>query len=119
MLDEGLYGLRYRSADQAEPDRGEGLAVLRDGKILGSDRWGGVFAGTCEYDAKRDSLRVRARLELPPDSVLITGFRAGPGGATLDVVGVVESASASPAALVDVGGQPIAVELTFLGPLPV
>ncbi len=118
MLDEGLYGLSYRAEKVAEPETGDALAVLRNGKILGSDRWGGMFAGSYAYDAACKLNRVHVRLDLPPDGVLVTGYRAGPSGATLEIVGTFERATPVLQAVVDVAGQPIAVELTYIGPLP-
>jgi hypothetical protein len=122
MLDEGIYGLSYKGEAQGEregePEGGDGLAVLRNGKILGSDRWGGVFAGSYACEREPETNRVHVRFEIPPDGVLVTGFCAGPEGATLDIVGVFERAAPVSAAVVDVAGRPVAVALTYLGPLP-
>jgi hypothetical protein len=120
MLDEGLYGLKYSSAtDRGDvPEAGDGLAVLRNGKILGSDRWGGVFAGTYEFDSLMQLNKVHVRLDVPPDADLVTGFQSGPEGATIDVVAAFDRATPQSAAVVDVAGKSVEIELTYIGPLP-
>jgi len=118
MLDEGLYGLSYAGEHQGEVDHGQGLAVLRNGKILGSDRWGGVFTGSYEYDPVSQANNVHVRLEMPPDAMLVTGFSSGPEGATLDILGAFERAAPVSSAVVEIAGVPVAIELTYLGPLP-
>jgi len=118
MLEDGIYGLRYTALCEGKPDAGNGLAVLRGGKILGSDPWGGVFAGSCEFDPEARLNKVRLQFDVPPEGTLITGFSAGPTGAVLDIVGAVEAASPSAATVVEVAGTPVSVELTYLGPLP-
>jgi transcriptional regulator with XRE-family HTH domain len=118
MLDEGLYGLSYTGEHLGEVDHGQGLAVLRNGKILGSDRWGGVFAGSYEYDPVSKTNNVHVRLEMPPDATLVTGFASGPDGATLDIVGAFERAAPVSSTVVEIAGVPVAIELTYIGPLP-
>jgi len=49
---------------------------------------------------------------------LITGFSAGPAGASLDIVGAFERAAPKTATVVEAGGAAVRVELTYLGPLP-
>jgi len=119
MLDEGLYGLSYRAEEEETgPEGGDALAVLRNGKILGSDRWGGVFAGSYVYDAACKLNRVHVRLDMPPDGVLVTGYRSGPAGETLEIVATFERAAPVSQAVVKVEGKAVAVELTYIGPLP-
>ncbi len=92
--------------------------MLRDGKILGSDPWGGVFVGSCEFDPQARLNKVRLRFDVPPDGTLITGFSAGPAGAVLDIVGVLDGAAPNATTVVEVAGAPVSVKLTYLGPLP-
>ncbi len=118
MLEDGIYGLQYQAEREGKAGAGSGLAVLRAGKVLGSDPWGGVFSGSCEFDAETRRSKVRLQFDVPPEGELITGFCAGPTGAVLDIVGAVEGASPQAATVVDVAGTPVRVELTYLGPLP-
>ncbi len=55
---------------------------------------------------------------MPPEGTLITGFSAGPAGATLDIVGAFERSAPETAALIQVEGASLSVQLTYLGPLP-
>lgn len=118
MMDEGLYNVEYRSNACVDQERGSALAALRNGKILGSDRWGGVFMGSYEYDPVTERNSVHLRLSVPPEGRLVTGFSAGPEGATLDVVGSFERAAPITKAQALVAGEPVEVTMTYLGPLP-
>jgi hypothetical protein len=118
MLENGVYGLRFAATHDGEPEEGSGLAVLRDGNVLGSDPLGAVFTGTYEFDARRALNKVRLRLDVPPDGVLVTGFSAGPGGATLEIVGAFADAPAETAAFIQIAGAPLGVQIRYLGPLP-
>jgi hypothetical protein len=110
--------LHYAAERGGETDGGSGLAVLRAGRILGSDPWGGVFVGSCEFDAAAGLNKVRVQFDVPPEGTLITGFSAGPAGVVLDIVGAVKAGSPVAATVVEVAGAPVSVELTYLGPLP-
>lgn len=122
MIDEGLYNLEYRSTvlDGGEADAagGSALAVLRNGKILGSDRWGAVFMGSYEFDPVSQSNAVHLRLHVPPQGQLVTGFSAGPEGAIIEVAGQFERAAPVSRAVADVAGRPLEVTMTYLGALP-
>jgi hypothetical protein len=116
MLEDGVYGLRYTAVSDGQA--GDALAVLRDGKVLGSDPDGGVFVGSCEFDAAAGINRVHIRFDVPPEGALVTGFSAGPAGAVLDIVGAVGHPAPEAATVVEVAGAQVAVHLTYLGPLP-
>jgi hypothetical protein len=118
MLQDGIYGLHYTAVGDGAADAGKALAVLRGGKILGSDPWGGVFTGSCEFDPAERLSKVRLRFEVPPEGTLITGFSAGPAGATLDIVGAIPRPAPKATTVVEVAGVPLSVQLTYLGPLP-
>ena len=118
MFDEGLYALRYIHSNDNQRETGGALAVLRSGKILGSDRWGGVFTGSYDFDAATETNTMHVRLSVPPNGELITGHEAGSEGTTIDIVGTFERAAPLSSSTVDVAGQPVDVELTYLGPLP-
>ena len=117
MLADGIYALRFAASQDGEAGQGSGLAVLREGKVLGSDPMGAVFTGTYEFDAARQLNRVRLRLDVPPGGELITGFSAGLAGATLDVAGAFAS-STGETAFIQIAGAPMGVEIRYLGPLP-
>lgn len=118
MLDEGLYSLDYRGLRRRKHDGDSALAALRNGKILGSDRFGGVFAGNYEFDQVSQRNHVHVRMQVPPDGELVNGFAAGPSGALLEIVASFERAAPSAKARIEVEGRPIEIRLTYLGPLP-
>ena len=115
MLEDGIYGLRFAASHNGEPEDGSGLAVLREGKVLGSDPMGAVFTGSYEFDPARQLNKVRLRLDIPADGVLVTGFSAGPAGATLDIVGAFASASAETTAFLQIAGAPLGVQIDTWG----
>ncbi len=117
MLDEGIYGLSYSGGERGA-DGQSALAVLRNGSILGSDRAGALFTGSYQYDAAERTSTVHVRMQIPPGGELVTGFAAGPGGAIVDIVGRFERPDPHATAVVDVGGRPLEVRLSYLGPLP-
>ncbi len=123
MIDEGLYNVEYRSAGPRggkadDSASGSALAVLRNGKILGSDRWGAVFMGSYEFDSVSETNAVHLRLHVPPQGELVTGFAAGPEGAIIEVAGQFERAAPVSRTIADVAGRPIEVTMTYLGALP-
>lgn len=118
MLENGLYALRFAASLNGEPEEGRGLAVLRDGKVLGSDPMGAVFSGTYEFDARRNLNKVRLQLEIPAGGILITGYTAGPEGASLDVVGAFADAPGEGSAFLQIDGAPLGVQIRYLGPPP-
>jgi hypothetical protein len=119
MLENGIYGLTFTAAHASAAEGGQALAVLRDGKVLGSDPWGGVFAGSCEFDPARRVNKVRVQFGVPPEGTLVTGFSAGPDGAVLEIAGTVrQGRRRRTTTVVEVAGALVNVRLTYLGPLP-
>ena len=119
MFDDGLYSLDYRAiAGDPMDAAGTALAVLRNGKILGADRFGAMFAGSYEFDAGAQSNRVHIRMSLPPGGELVTGQTIGAQGAVVDIVGGFDRAQPVARTTIEVAGAPVEVRLTYLGPLP-
>jgi len=118
-MDDGLYSLDYGAAGDGETIVDGALALLREGRILGSDRWGGVFEGSYSFDRSRGNGRLKLRLRVPPGGVLVTGFTADDGGATIEVAGEIAGHGSGATVEVAVGGTPVRIRLTYLGPVPV
>lgn len=118
MFDEGIYSLTYRTGDCDQSHNETALAVLRKGKILGSDRNGGVFTGSYEYDSVTKLNKMHVRIQVPPDGTLFNGTGAGPGGAVVDISGAFDRAAPTSQATVDVAGARVELRLIYLGPLP-
>jgi len=121
MLDDGVYGLvlesRLPDAPGDASERSDGLVVLRAGRVLGSDRNGGVFRGRYHFDAACGETHFEVQLAIPPNGVLVTGFAAGPEGALVDVSGRFKQSMPVLSSVVDLAGVPVAVELQFMGRL--
>lgn len=118
LLDDGLYSLSYGQSVACGGDGGDALAVLRSGRIVGSDRWGGKFEGTCRFDTARKTNHVHVRLHVPPEGELVTGFCAGATGASVEVTAELARNGPLAATAVDVAGQRVDLTLAYLGPLP-
>jgi hypothetical protein len=110
----------YRSAELCgeDGDCGSELAVLRDGKILGSDRSNAVFMGSYEFDPLSETNAVLLRLHVPPQGQLIAGYSAGPEGAIPEVSGQFDRTAPVARTVADVAGTPLEVTITFVGALP-
>lgn len=117
-LPEGIYKLVYRAARQSLVQSDEAMASLRNGRILGSDRQGGLFSGECTYDPKTGRTQMRIDILVPPHARLVTGFQAGAEGATLAVAFILQGELPVSHAVFVVFGESVELELTYLTPLP-
>lgn len=117
MFRNGIYKIYYRDPlDQNGPYE-DALAVMRDGKIIGADRHGGVFNGEprCALGLL-ETLHVE--LTVPPGGELVTGWVAGAAGASLAIRGRLDPVRDHQSAVVDIGGEAVEVVVSYLGPLP-
>lgn len=117
-LDEGMYRINYHGTADGIDEKDDALAVLRKGKIFGSDRHGGIFLGSYAFDPDDDINVVHLRIEMPPDGMLVNGVSAGARGTALDVYGTIERAAPVARTTILAGGRPIYLEVQYLGPLP-
>ncbi|MEQ1671527.1 MAG: hypothetical protein ABL893_11765 [Hyphomicrobium sp.] len=117
MFRNGIYKVSYRSKDDPSSFPQDALALMRNGKIIGADRHGGVFTGepVCG-GGPLESLKLN--FTLPPGGELVTGYVAGAGGACLDLNGRFDPALDRQTATVEICGAPVEVVVTYLGPLP-
>jgi hypothetical protein len=90
---------------------------MRDGKIIGSDRLGGVFVGEAGWSAASADC-VTIELTVPPGGELVTGLTAGSSGACVKIKTRLDPEKIAQFATVDVAGEPVELELIYLGPLP-
>jgi hypothetical protein len=121
MFADGLYELQYRS-DLAPGTQSDSLLVaLRDGQLLGSDRWGGVFLGRCVFDEGRCRHKFTVQLQVPPGGMLVTDAVPRAGGALIDIeldLLDLEAVAETGSGVVVVAGQPIRIELVYKGTVP-
>ncbi len=117
---DGLYSLRYGPpGEPLKPGQaGDGLALLKAGRIVGSDGGGGKFEGSYQFDRARGTFHFRVWLRVPPEGQLITGFDTVHAGALVEVVAELDWPDPFASTVAHVAGQPLSLALTYLGPLP-
>lgn len=111
LLEDGLYRIDYQAGPGGESDRA--LAVMRQGKLKGADRHGGMFTGNYRFDRPRGLNIVHFVLTFAPDKD--TGGEPRP-----DIECTCAIARPDPVARtsVTIAGQPFDIVLIYLGPLP-
>jgi hypothetical protein len=117
VFEEGLYSVTYKGAHvDSSRDSGSAVAMLRAGRIVGSDGGGGKFEGTYQFDRVRHTNHFHVWLRVPSSGKLVTG--RGEAGSVVEIVAEFDRADPVSSAVVDVGGQPLGLTLAYLGPLP-
>ncbi len=117
MFRDGIYKVSYASPLHDEGSGEHALAAVRGGQITGSDPLGAVFVG--DIGCLSNSVEtINVQLTVPAGGELVTGFRAGGNGAVLNVQARIDPENPSEVQILDVGGDPVAVQLEYLGPLP-
>jgi hypothetical protein len=119
MLRDGLYQVAYGPPGSDPGASDFALASVRDGRIIGSDPHGGIYRGN---KGRQRQLLSSASVELictiPPGGELVTGLAAGAGGAKVTIKGTLDPGASAQNAVLQVAGQPVMVEISYLGPLP-
>lgn len=119
MFNEGLYDIDFSGGAAAPGIAGSGMAVLRGGRILGTDRRGTIFTGRYHYDSAMAVTRIDVSVHL---GAYGWSDKAAPAAAEADVdaIQIVAALPASPVAetTVEVAGRPVTVRLTYVGRLP-
>lgn len=123
MLRDGVYELAFWSEAGAcmaaeFREQGEGLAVLRAGRIFGSDKWGAVFRGGYQFDAEKNTNRLDLTVELPPRAELLTGATVGVEGAQISTSCYIATPDPCAMGCFDLDGHALAIELRYVGALP-
>lgn len=109
-----ITGLNTRAMKTAAAPLPSCVTARSSGPTLGA----ACSPGFYDYDPDDRLNKVRLRFHVPPEGVLVTGFCAGPTGATLDIVGAFERTAHKMTTVVEVSGASVEVQLTYLGPLP-
>jgi hypothetical protein len=117
MFRNGIYKVCYGPASIDDGPLEDALAVMRNGRLIGSDRHGCVFVGEpmCGVGPHET---IRIQLTIPPGGELVTGFRAGQHGATLHLRGQFDPTLNVQTSMIDIEGERIALHVSYLGPLP-
>ena len=119
-IDDGLYSLSYGAsvADGVVAVTGDAVALLKAGRIVGSDNGGGTFEGTYQFDTVRRTNHFRVWLRVPPAGELVTGFAAGEAGVMVEVIADLVRPGPVASTVAEVAGRSFGVTLAYLGPLP-
>lgn len=117
MFRNGIYKVSYRSALDPGSFPQDALALMRNGKIIGADRHGGVFTGEPRC-GPGDLETLKLDFGVPPGGELVTGYVAGSNGATIDILGRFDPRLDQQTSMIDIGGAPVEVSVAYLGPLP-
>ncbi len=119
MLADGVYELFYRCEGTDDPFSESLLVALKAGRLLGSDRWGGVFTGHCHFDPATGRNRISGRLQVPPGGMLVTDRTPRADRRDIPVAADLElSGHDAASTVVDVDGGQVRIELVFKGPVP-
>ncbi len=117
MFRNGIYKIAYYSPGQQEFAADHALAVMRDGRFIGSDPLGGFYTGSSACGPSYLDV-MTIELTMPPGGELVTGLIAGPSGATIKVRAELDASLNTQCAIVDVAGMPVHLQVTYLGPIP-
>lgn len=117
-IKDGVYELFYRIETETQTASSDSLLlVMRQGQLLGADRWGGLISGHCRYDEPTGRHHFEVMFDGPPDGILVTG--AAPPANTRTIELVAEAAGSGKATgMVDLFGESVSLELQYCGPLP-
>jgi hypothetical protein len=118
MLENGLYDLSYRPDADASASPETALVVLRDGTVLGSDQWGGVFEGRCILDVQSGRHMLDVMFRLPPGGVLVTAAEPSVEGELIHVDAELGEAENRYTFVASIAGQPVRFFLDYRGRLP-
>jgi transcriptional regulator with XRE-family HTH domain len=120
VFQDGLYSLTYATSSGGydKTDTKSGVALLRSGRIVGSDPGGAKFEGTYQFDSTRQTNHFHVWLRVPPAGELVTGPETGETGAMVEVIANLDRADPVASTVVHVGGRPLGLTLAYLGPVP-
>lgn len=118
MLENGLYDLSYRLEAETSAPTDTALVILRDGTVLGSDKWGGVFEGSCLLDPQSGRHLLDVMFRLPPGGVLVTATEPSVDGELIRVVAELSDSDGRQSFVASVVGQPVRFFLDYRGRLP-
>lgn len=117
MLRDGIYRVTYAYAADG-PITDQALAIVRDGRVVASDRHGGVYVSGPPDNTTSDSSVYTISASIPPGGELATGFQAGDGGAHIVLKAVTKSDADKLRAIIDIDGKTLEADFIYLSPLP-
>lgn len=113
-LPDGMYRLEHRGLF----NNGAGLMLVDKGRVRGTDTGGGRYEGTCHLQSDGPNYHFSVDVYFPPNANLVNGVVVGPEGLRARLTGDFARPDPVALAIVQLGGQPVEVKLTYFGPLP-
>lgn len=114
---DGVYELFY-SCDSAQAGASDSLLILvRDGRLIGADRWGGLITGHHILDEETGGHRFVVELDVPANGILVTGAQPPAAKRTIELVADLSGAPYNARGRIDLFGAPVSLELVYRGPL--
>ena len=115
-MKDGLYELFYRAASSPEGSFESMMLVLRSGRILAADQWGGVYLGRCDYNAKTRNHHIDVQFHIPEGGVLVTDDAPRQSASHIHIdtdIGDGEGPTR-----IQIDGREVIMTLKFKGPAP-
>jgi transcriptional regulator with XRE-family HTH domain len=118
-ISEGLYSIRYQTRPDGQDagHRGDAMAIIKAGNVLGADGWGGKFHGTYRFDSARRTYHFKIGLHLPPTGELVTGGSSDDIGQMIEVEAELDPPDPLASGVAHVLGRPLDLKVAYLGPL--
>lgn len=117
-IKDGVYELFYSCDDGGGRGADSLLLVMRQGRLIGADRWGGLVTGRCEFDRPSRRHRFLVELDVPRDGILVTGAPAPCAKQSIELVADLSGAPYNATGMVELFGERISLELLYRGPVP-
>ena len=114
---DGVYELFYRHDDVSNPSSDSLLLVMRQGQLLGADRWGGLISGHCRFDPSTGRHRFDVVFDAPAHGTLVTGNAPPSAAQPIELVTDVPDTGRA-TGTIDLFGASVTLELQYRGPLP-
>lgn len=116
-ISEGLYSISYQTTGESAGHSGDAVALVRDGRLIGADGWGGKFEGTYRFDSARRTYHFHMWLRMPPAGEAVTGASCDDQGALIEVEAELDPPDPLASAVARLDGRPVELTLAYLGPL--
>jgi hypothetical protein len=127
---DGLFEVEYVSFRQPENVAHRVTVVCRAGRLFGADPRGGIYTGVLKTRTRQRQVGLRSCLkvayEIPPRAKPAPGVTGDETGGpadgstaiTVPILGEIDPWARHQNTTVLVGGKPVDIEITYLGPLP-
>lgn len=117
MLKDGLYELFYRAARSPDGNYQSMLLVLRAGRVLAADPWGGVCMGRVVRNKTSRTYRINVRMLVPAGGMLVTDDTPRTESTEIEI-GAEIGDPADGIGQVEIAGQAVNIAFKYQGPIP-